>query len=101
MVRKVGQQDGRLDLKNFFMDRCPKNESTAKNLFWNKSSSHSLEKLEKPVGGGGGIHPPGHRNVKKHFRLFMKIAPLYNKQNRLIFEKGFLVRGLLLYIKVV
>ena len=35
------------------MDRCPKDELTTKNLVWNKSSSHSREKLEKPVGGRG------------------------------------------------
>ena len=33
------------------MDRYPKDEATAKNFVWNKSSSHSQEKLEKPVGG--------------------------------------------------
>ena len=33
------------------MDRCPKDEPTAKNLVCSKSSSHSREKkLEKPVG---------------------------------------------------
>ena len=35
------------------MDRYPNDEATAKNLVWNKSSSQSQEKLEKPVGGGG------------------------------------------------
>ena len=39
------------DLKNFFMDRCPKDEPTAKNLVWSKSSAHFGEKLEKPVWG--------------------------------------------------
>ena len=36
------------------MDRCPKDGPTAKNLACKESSSHSREKLEKPVGGGGG-----------------------------------------------
>ena len=39
------------------MDRCPKDEPTAKKLVWNKSSPHSRETLEKPFsseGGGGG-----------------------------------------------
>ena len=41
--------------------------ATAENFVWNKNSSHSQEKLEKPVGGGrgeggrggveGGFHP--------------------------------------------
>ena len=40
------------------MDRYPKDETTAKNFVWNKSSSHSQEQ-EKPVGGvEGGCHPP-------------------------------------------
>ena len=38
------------------MDRCPKDETTAKNFVWNKSSSHFQEKLGKPLGGG--IHQP-------------------------------------------
>ena len=38
------------------MDRCPKDEPTAKSLVCKKNSSHSQEKLEKPVGGGW--HPP-------------------------------------------
>ena len=37
------RQNGRSDLPSFFMDRCPKNEATAKNFVWNKSSSHSHE----------------------------------------------------------
>ena len=43
-------QDGWSDLKNFFMERCPKDEATATNF---KSSSHLQEKFEKPVLGGG------------------------------------------------
>ena len=35
--------NGRSDLPSFFMDRCPKNEATAKNFVWNKSSFHSQE----------------------------------------------------------
>ena len=48
------------------MDGCPKDEPTAKNLVCKKSSSLSREKLEKPVGRGGGGHPHplGHRKVK-------------------------------------
>ena len=42
--------------ENFFMERCPKDEPTAKNLVCKKSSSHFLEKLGKPVGGMW--HPP-------------------------------------------
>ena len=44
----------------FFMDRYLKDETAAKNFVWNKSSSHSQEKLEKPAGGGGGgwMQPP-------------------------------------------
>ena len=38
-------------MKNFFMDRCPKDEPTGKNLVWNKTSSHSQEKPEKPFFG--------------------------------------------------
>ena len=34
--------------------------------------------------------------IKKHFRLFLEIAPLYKKQNRLIFRNGFLISGFLL-----
>ena len=34
---------------------CPKEETTAKNFVWNKSSSYSQQNLENPVGGG--IHP--------------------------------------------
>ena len=41
------------------MDRCPKDEPTAENLVCKKCSSHFREKLEKAVGGGGGIHPFG------------------------------------------
>ena len=33
------------------MDRYPKDEATTKNFVWNESSSHSQEKLEKPVEG--------------------------------------------------
>ena len=40
-------------MKNFFMDRCPKDEPAAKNLFWNKSSSNSQEKLKKDPFGEG------------------------------------------------
>ena len=67
MVRKIGQlllngeggggvshchpstiplSNFRSDLKNFSINRC---QLTAKNLIWNKSSSHSREKLEIPV----------------------------------------------------
>ena len=56
------EPDRRSDLKNFFMDRCPKDEHTAKNLVCKRSSSHFPEKLEKHVGGG--IHPLGHWRVK-------------------------------------
>ena len=47
------QDGGRSDLKSFFMDRYPKDEATAKNFVSNKSSSHSQEKREKPVGEWG------------------------------------------------
>ena len=50
------------------MDRYPKVEARAKNFVWNKSSSHSQEKLEKPVwggGGGGGWIPPSIRGFNK------------------------------------
>ena len=43
---------GRSYLPSFFMDRCPKNEATAKNFVWNKSSSHSQEKWKNLLGGG-------------------------------------------------
>ena len=43
------------------MDGCPKDEPRAKNLVCRKTSSHSREKLEKPVG----IYPPGHQRVKE------------------------------------
>ena len=33
------------------MDRYLEDAATAKNFVWNKSSSNSQEKLEKPVGG--------------------------------------------------
>ena len=53
------------------MDGCSKDELTAKNLVWNKSSSYSREKLEKPVGGGGGEwHPLGHWRVNKIFPIY-------------------------------
>ena len=50
--------------EKFFMDRCPKEEPAAKNLVWNKSSTYSREKLEKPVEGPpwlaiGGLIVPG------------------------------------------
>ena len=35
------------------MESCPKDEATAKIKFAKKLSSHSQDKLEKPVGGGG------------------------------------------------
>ena len=41
-------------MPSFFMDRCPKNEATAKNFVRNKSSSHSQEKWKNLLGGGGG-----------------------------------------------
>ena len=53
------------DLKNFFMDRCPKDEPIAKSLCCRKSSSHSREKLEKSCWRG--VASPcslGHRRVK-------------------------------------
>ena len=37
-------------------------------------------------------------SLKKLFRLFLDIAPLYKKQNRLIFKTGFLISGFLLYL---
>ena len=37
------------------MERCPKNEATAKNFVWNKSSSHSQEKWKNLLGGGGEV----------------------------------------------
>ena len=40
-LHNFGANTGRSDLKNFFMDRYSKDELTAKNLVWNKSSSHS------------------------------------------------------------
>ena len=56
MVREVNQLllNGGSNLKKFFHGQIPKDEPTSKNLVWNKSSSHSREKLEKAVGGGGG-----------------------------------------------
>ena len=56
----------RSDLKNYFMERWPKDEPTAKNLVWNKSSSHFLEKLEN--------HPPclDHRKVKFVYNITIK-----------------------------
>ena len=36
--------------------------------------------------------------IKKHFRLFLKIAPLCEKQNRLIFKNGLIISGFLLYL---
>ena len=66
-------QNGRSDLKTFFMDRCPKDEPTAKNLVCPKSSSHSREKLENPVGVGVAFTPPpGHRRVLE--LKFLEIA---------------------------
>ena len=86
MVRKIGQlllNGGRggqppstLPLPNFgaktvgsirkiFLDRCPKDEPTAKNLVCNKSSSNSRENVKKSffLGGGGASTPFGHRRV--------------------------------------
>ena len=40
--------------ENFFMDKCPKDEPTAKNLVRNKSSSHSRENWKNLFGRGGG-----------------------------------------------
>ena len=51
------------------MDRCPKDEPTAKNLVCMETSSHSREKLEKPVGGASTLHPPSPlaiRGLKQH-----------------------------------
>ena len=61
------------------MDRCPKDEPTAKNSVWNKSSSHSREKLEKPVrgGGGGGGWPPEGKGVHEIFVLEPKYYSLF------------------------
>ena len=53
--------DGRSDLKNFFMDRCPKDEATAKILF-------RIEALPRKTGKtcwGCGIYPLGHRRASK------------------------------------
>ena len=35
--------------------------------------------------------------IKKHFRLFLEIAPFYKKQNRLIFRNRFLISGFLVH----
>ena len=51
------EQNGRSDLPSFFMDRCPKNEATARNFVWNKSSSHSQEKWKNLLGGGVDVTP--------------------------------------------
>ena len=40
------------------MDRCPKNDLTAKSLVCKKSSSHLREKLEKPVEEVASSSPP-------------------------------------------
>ena len=42
----------------FFMDRCPKNEATAKNFVWNKNSSHSQEKWKNLQWGSMSPPPP-------------------------------------------
>ena len=59
-------RDGRSDLKNFFMDKCPKDVLTIKKLFWEKLSPFR-RKTRKPVEGWQPPPPPsllGHRRVK-------------------------------------
>ena len=36
----------------------PKDEPTAEELVWNASSPHSQEKVENPLGWGGGVASP-------------------------------------------
>ena len=68
------------------MDRCLKDEATAKNFVWNKSksSSHFQGKPEKPVGGGGGgRHSPlavgGLIFIVARIHAFGSIAWAWNK----------------------
>ena len=49
-------------MKIFFMDRCPKDAPTGKNLVYKKALPIS-QKNWKNLLGGGGINPPGHRRV--------------------------------------
>ena len=75
--------------KNFFMDRCPKHEATAKNLVCKKSSSQSREKLENLLGGGGGsgIHTHGHQRVKQLIRLNFEPVTLWLSFNSLLLKQ--------------
>ena len=61
-----------------FHGQCPKDETTAKNFVWNKSSSYFQEKLERPVCGGHLPPPPppplGHRRKCLGMSL-LKIRP--------------------------
>ena len=65
MVRKIGvvppstlplsnfrAKRGRSDLKNFFMDRCPKDEPTGKNLVCQKALPISEKNWKNLLGGG-------------------------------------------------
>ena len=53
---------GRSDLKTFFMDRCPKDEPTAKNLVCKKLFPFP-RKIEKNLLGEAASTPLGHRRV--------------------------------------
>ena len=52
------QRDEAKTVGIFFKDRCPKDEATAKNFFWNKSSSHSQENWKNLLGGWMPPPPP-------------------------------------------
>ena len=91
-------QDGRFNLKNFFIDRCPKDGYTAENLASKKSSSHSQEKLEKPVGGWNPQIPIGHWRFKVTSIVFpilpsLEIYMQASKQN--LSDNGFVLRFLI------
>ena len=72
MVKKIGQLwlNGGVvatpDLKNFFMDRCPKDEPTGKNLVCKKALPISEKNWKNLLGGGIHPSPPplGHWRVK-------------------------------------
>ena len=58
------------------MGRCPKDEPTGKNLVYNKALPISEKNWKNLLGGGGGIHPSGHRRVKEEIDFFFNFRDI-------------------------
>ena len=71
------EPNGRSDLKGFFMDRCPKDEPTDKNLVCEKAPPIPEKNWKNLLGWYSTPPPPpplGHRRVKMTFRHLVTIA---------------------------